>query len=117
MDNPTITAHRLYHVIYHVGDTLNLSTKGLEGYASLTDDALTITGPTRVELPIRELRAAELFRLQGLMRCIRISHESGTIYLSVVRFVLFGGYFALGDFLATGELAHRLRAVISAGLH
>jgi hypothetical protein len=115
MDNATVMAHRLYRVIYHVGETLNLRTKGLKGYASLTDEAVTITGPTRVELAIPELRAAELFRLHGLMRCIRISHERGTIYVSVVHLVLFGGYFALGNFLGTGELTRRLRAAIGAG--
>jgi hypothetical protein len=103
---------RSYRVIYHVGDTLNLQTKGLEGRASLTHCKLTITGPFPVELPIGELRAAEIFRLHGLGRFIRISHERGTIYVSVVRFVLFGGYFASINFFGTGELACRLCAAI-----
>jgi hypothetical protein len=103
---------RPYRVIYHIGDALNLQTKSLEGRASLTQDELTITGPSPVELPIRELRAAELFRLHGLGRFIRISHERGTIYVSVVRFVLFDGYFASINFLRTGELARRLRDAI-----
>ncbi len=107
-------AHRTYRVIYHIGDTLNLRTKALEGRASLTQDVLTITGPSPVELPIRELRSAELFRLHGLGRCIRISDGRGTVYISVVRFVLFGGYFALINFFRTGELARRLREAIGA---
>jgi hypothetical protein len=102
-------------VIYHVGDTLSLQTKGLEGRAALTQDALTITGPSPVEVPIRELRGAELFRLHGLGRFIRISHVQGTVYVSVVRFVLFGGYFASINFFRTGELARRLREAIKAG--
>src|SRR5262245_4373066 len=101
-----------YPVIYHIGDTLNLETKALEGRASLTEDGLTITGPSPVALPIRQLRAAELFRLHGLGRCIRISHEKGTIYVSVVRFVLFGGYFASINFFRTGELARQLREAL-----
>jgi hypothetical protein len=113
-DNATVNAHRTYRVIYHVGDTLNLRTKGLEGRAALTQDALTITGPSPVEVPIRELRGAELFRLHGLGRFIRISYERGTVYVSVVRFVLFGGYFASINFFRTGELARRLRAAIEA---
>jgi hypothetical protein len=104
-----------YPVIYHIGDTLNLGTKALEGRASLTQDGLTIAGPSPVELPIRDLRAAELFRLHGLGRCIRISHERGTIYVSVVRFVLFGGYFAAINFFQTGEFARRLREAIGRG--
>jgi hypothetical protein len=109
------TKSRSYRVIYHIGDTLNLQTKALQGRASLTQDKLTITGPFPVELPIRELHAAELFRLHGLGRCIRISHERGTVYVSVVRFVLFGGYFASINFLQTGELARRLREAIGGG--
>ncbi|MGY3618972.1 hypothetical protein [Bradyrhizobium sp. USDA 10063] len=104
----------LYRVIYHIGDTLNLQTKGLEGRAALTQDALTITGPSPIEVPIRELRSAELFRLHGLGRCIRISHDRGTVYLAVVRVVLFGGYFASINFFQTGKLARRLREAIAA---
>jgi hypothetical protein len=107
-------AHRTYRVIYHVGDTLNLRTKALEGRASLTQDALVITGPCLVELSVRQLRTVELFRLHGLGRCIRISHEGGTVYVSVVRFVLFGGYFASINFFRTGELARRLRMAVGA---
>jgi hypothetical protein len=106
--------HRTYRVIYHVGDTLNLRTKALEGRAVLTQDALTITGPSPVEVPVRELRGVELFRLHGLGRTIRISYERGTVYLSVARFVLFGGYFASINFFRTGELARRLREAIAA---
>ena len=97
--------------MYHVGETLNLRTKVLRGRASQSHDALTISGPSAIQLPIRQLRAAELFRLHGLGRCVRISHEQGTVYVSVVRFVLFG-YFAVGNFLRTGELARRLREAI-----
>jgi len=113
-DNAIVKTHRTYRVIYHVGDTLNLRTKALEGRASLTQDVLTITGPSPVELRIRELRSAELFRQHGLGRCIRISDERGIVYISVVRFVLFGGYFALINFFRTGELARRLREAIGA---
>ena len=106
-------ADRTYRVLYHIGDTVNLRTRALEGRAALSPDALTITGPSPVELPVRELRGAELFRLHGLGRCIRISHDRGTIYVSVIRFMLFG-YFALINFFGTGELARRLREATGA---
>jgi hypothetical protein len=70
-----MNTHRTYHVIYHIGDTLNLRTKVLEGRAALTQNALTITGPSPVEVPVRELRGAELFRLHGLGRFIRAGHR------------------------------------------
>ena len=103
-----------YRVIYHIGDTLNVRTKGLEGRAALTEDALTITGPLPIEVPIRELRGAELFRLHGLGRVIRISHDRGIVYLAVVRFALFGGYFASINFFQTGKLVRRLREAVEA---
>ena len=104
-------AGRTYRVMYHVGGALNLRTRVLQGRVSLTEDSLTITGPVPVEVPLREVRAAELFRLHGLGRCVRISHEKGIVYVSVVRFVLFG-YFAVITFLRTGELARRLRETV-----
>ena len=109
MDKAKVYAYR---VIYHVGDTIDLRTKGLQGRASLSQDAFTISGPLPVELPVGELRAAEVFRLHGLGRFIRVSHAKGIIYVSVVRFVLFGGYFASINFFRTGELARRLREAI-----
>jgi len=102
-----------YRVLYHIGDTLDLRTEALAGRAALTPEVLTISGPSPVELPIREVRSAELFRLHGLGRCIRISYDRGTVYVAVIRFMLFG-YFALINFLRTGELAGRLREVIEA---
>jgi hypothetical protein len=45
-DDATVKAHRTYRVLYHVGDTLNLRTKALEGRVALTQDAITITGPS-----------------------------------------------------------------------
>jgi hypothetical protein len=46
--------------------------------------------------------------MHGLGRCIKISYDKGTVYISVIRFQLFG-YFALINFFGTGELAGRLR--------
>lgn len=102
-----------YRVLYHVGDSVSLRTKALKGRLALTQDVLKITGPSPVELPVRELRSAELFRLHGLGRCIRISHDSGTLYVSVIRFLLYG-YFAVINFFRTGDLARRLRDAIGA---
>jgi len=108
------TADGPYHVLYHIGETVGLRTKALEGHAELTEDVLKISGPTPIDLPIRALRSAELFRLHGLGRCIRISHGNGTVYLSVIRLLLFG-YFAIINFFQTGELARRLRDAIVSG--
>jgi hypothetical protein len=100
-----------YRVLYHVGDSVSLRTKALEGRLALTHDVLKITGPSPVELSVRELRSAELFRLHGLGRCIRISHDNGTLYVSVIRFLL-SGYFSAINFFGTGDLARRLRDAI-----
>jgi len=102
---------RAYRVMYHLGDEIGLRTRVLSGRAALASDTFTIDGPSPVALPLRTLRTAELFRLHGLGRCIRIRHDAGTMYVSVVRFVVFG-YFAVINFFRTGELARRLRDAI-----
>jgi hypothetical protein len=80
----------------------------MAGRVVLTEDALTVAGPSPLQLPVRDIRSAELFRMHGLGRCIKISYDKGTVYISVKRFQLFG-YFALINFFGTGELAGRLR--------
>jgi hypothetical protein len=75
-----VNAHRTYRVIYHVGDTLNLKTKVLEGRAALTQTALTITGPSPVEVPVRELHGAELLRLHGLARIMHHARPFRTCF-------------------------------------
>jgi hypothetical protein len=104
----TMKAQRAYRVIYHIGDTVDLRTKAMVGRVLLTEDALTVAGPSPLQLPVRDIRSADLFRMHGLGRCIKISYDKGTVYISVIRFQLFG-YFALINFFGTGELAGRLR--------
>jgi hypothetical protein len=94
----------MHRVMYYVGDALSLRTKVLDGRASLTQDALTITGPYPVDLRLRELHGAELFRLHGLGRWIRVSHGKGTVFISVACFILFGGYLRRSTFSGPGKL-------------
>ena len=104
-----------YRVMYHVGDEIGIRTKVLTGTATVGQEALTIVGPVLVTIPFSDLHAAQLFRLHGLGRCIRVSHTGGVLYIAVVRFVILG-LFATINFLRTGELARRLSAATPPGV-
>jgi hypothetical protein len=52
-----------------------------------------------------------LFRLHGLARMLKVTHEGGTLFVSVVRFSLFG-LFMVVNFFATRRLKEELEAAI-----
>jgi hypothetical protein len=100
-----------YKVLYHVGEAVGLKTKAAVGRLSLEDGHLLIRGETPVSIDLGALRSVELFRLHGTGRMLRVVHTEGTLFVSVIRFCLFG-LFAVGNFFATGQLKEELQAVI-----
>jgi hypothetical protein len=103
-----------YKVLYHQGDAIGLASKVTVGRLSLEEDGLVIRGPAAVSIPFNALHSVELFRLHGTGRMLRIGHEGGTLFVSVIRFCLFG-YFAVINFFATGKLLRELEGVIREG--
>ena len=57
-----------------------------------------------MNLAPQSIRSAELFRLQGLGRMIRIEHAGGTLFLTVVVRFCIAGQFATINFFKTGKL-------------
>jgi hypothetical protein len=102
-----------YKVIYHVGESIGMKTKGAVGRLSLDEKCLLITGDKGVSIPIESLRSAELFRMHGTGRCLKIGHAGGTLFVTVIRFSFFG-FFALVTFFATGTLHEELDEAIRA---
>jgi hypothetical protein len=98
-----------YQVFFHRGDELTLKTRVMKGYAQLDDSGLHIDGPGGFDIPRGELQQAELFRLHGLGRVIRIEHRQGRLFLAVTRLMI--GQFALLNFFKTGALHGELAAV------
>lgn len=98
-----------YRVFFHQGPELALKTRVEKGTAWLDDLGLHIDGPPEVLIPAGDLLEAELFRLHGLGRVIRIEHRAGRLYLAVVRLMI--GQFALINFFKTGDLHKQLAAV------
>ena len=96
-------------VFYHRGDELTLKTRVMKGYARLDDSALHIEGPGGFDIPLGELQEAELFRLHGLGRVIRVEHRQGRLFLAVIRLMI--GQFAFINFFKTGALHKDLVAV------
>jgi len=100
-----------YKVLNHEGAEIGLKTKGKTGRLSLEGGYLRIRGEPEVSIPLETLHSVELFRLHGTARMLKIVHERGTLFVSVIRFSLFG-FFMVVNFFATGQLKQELEAVI-----
>ena len=101
-----------YKVIFHAGDNISVETKVKTGRLSMTETNLAVTGRDPFSLPLSSLQSVGLFRLHGTGRMLRIVHDRGTLFVSVVRFCLFG-QFAIINFFGTGKLKDELEAAIS----
>ena len=100
-----------YKVLYHVGESVSLKTKGATGRLSIEDDRLLIRGPPEISIPFESLRSVELLRMHGTGRMLKIEHATGRLFVSVIRFNLFG-LFAVVNFFGTGRLEKELQVVI-----
>jgi hypothetical protein len=100
-----------YKVLYHQGVEIDLRTKAMVGRLSLEDGRILIRGEPEISIPVRALRSVELFRLHGTGRMLKVVHEGGTLFVSVIRFSLFG-LFAVVNFFGTGRLQDELQAAI-----
>lgn len=102
-----------YKIMFHSGDSIDMKTKAKTGFLVLGETALEISGDESICIAFSEITDVDLFRLHGLGRMIKIQHSSGTLFVSVVRFVLFG-YFATVNFFRTGQLNNELKAAVEA---
>jgi hypothetical protein len=98
-----------YKVFFHRGSELGIKTKVAKGRAWLDDDGLHVEGPEALTIPRKDVLEAELFRLHGLGRVIRVDYRGGRIFLAVVRLMI--GQFAFINYFATGALHRQLAAV------
>jgi hypothetical protein len=73
--------------------------------------AFHIEGPDGFTIPSKDIVEADLFRLHGLGRVIRVDYQGGRVFLAVVRLMI--GQFAFINFFATGSLHKQLSAIAS----
>jgi hypothetical protein len=64
-----------YKVFFHQGAELGLKTRVMRGHAWIDDAGLHISGASEILIPNTDLLSAELFRLHGLGRVIRVEHR------------------------------------------
>jgi hypothetical protein len=118
-----------YSVFFHRGDDLTLKTRVMKGRAWVDEVGLHIaipncaktaqSGSPGVEapqafiIPADEVISAEIFRLHGLGRVIRVEHKGGRLFLAVVRLMI--GQFAFINFFKTGTLQKEIAAIAKSG--
>lgn len=93
-----------FKVLFHEGADVSLATRGRTGWLVLTPDAVGIDCDPPVVITNEALRSVELFRMHNTGQMLKVTHSGGTLFITVVRFSLFG-LFALVNFFATRELA------------
>jgi hypothetical protein len=99
-----------YKVFFHQGAELGLKTRVQRGEAWIDESGLHISGSGReISITRADFLDAELFRLYGLGRVIRVEHRNGRLFLSVIRFMI--GQFASINFFRTGTLLIELSAL------
>lgn len=98
-----------YKVFFYRGTELGLKSRVEKGQAWLDNAGLHIEGPDGFTIPNNDILEAELFRLHGLGRVIRLDYREGRVFLSVVRLMI--GQFAFINFFKTGALHKELAAI------
>ena len=99
-----------YKVFFYRGTELGLKTRVEKGQAWLDSSGVHIEGPDGFTIPNNDILEAELFRLHGLGRVIRLDYRGGRVFLSVVRLMI--GQFAFINFFKTGALHSQLAAIL-----
>jgi len=97
-----------YKVMFHEGPDVGIKTKMSTGWLTIADGEIKISGPEPLSRSLASVRSVGLFRLHGLGRMVRITHDNGTLFVTVVRFCI-AGQFASVDFFKTGKLVALIR--------
>jgi hypothetical protein len=100
-----------YKVAFYSGHEVTIKTRMEKGYAWLDDKGLYLDGPSnQLFISKTEVLSAEIFKLHGTASVIRVEHRGGTLFLSVIRFLI-GGQFMLVNFYGTLKLQEQLEAI------
>lgn len=100
-----------YRVFYHHGPELGLTTSVAKGRMEMDDHSIIILNEGKPsKIPFNEIGDVQLIRLHKIGRVIRLKHNKGTLFVSVIRFMI--GQFAVINFLATGTVFERIRSAV-----
>lgn len=94
--------------MYIVAEDVCLKHKALTGVLELLEDRISITGPTKLSLPIDTISDVRILRLFMRGLTLRVRCPQTTVFLTVTRINLFGAV-ALVDFFKTRELLAKLK--------
>lgn len=100
-----------YRIFYHHGPELGLATQVAKGALDIEENAITIkSGGDSYPIAFHNIEDVQLIRLHKIGRVIRLKHNKGTHFVSVIRFMI--GQFALINFLATGRVFDRIQSAV-----
>lgn len=103
-----------YKIMYHFGKTIGLKDKVDEGIMVLKNDQIWIKGKENLSIPFAIITSAEGYRLHGLGQMVKITYDEKVLYVSVVRFCLFG-CFAMVNLFATLEVLKNIKSKVNKG--
>lgn len=100
-----------FPVFFHHGPELGLTTSVAKGRIEMDDNSIIIFDKGRpTQISFNEIEDVQLIRLHKIGRVILLKHSKGTLFVSVVRFMI--GQFAVINFLATGTVFKRIQSAI-----
>jgi hypothetical protein len=100
-----------YRIFFHHGPDLNFSTKVERGRMEVDSHAVTFIGEANpIRISFGQIKDIQLIRLHKIGRVVRIDHENGTSFLSVIRLMI--GRFAITNFYTTGRAFKRIKDAV-----
>ncbi len=100
-------------VLFHIGDSMTLQTKGDSGQLNITPDSISIRADASVEIKFASMQKVEWTTMPGGGHMVKIAYGHGTtMYLCATR-INWGGMFVIVNYSTTRELYEYIANKIS----
>jgi len=100
-----------YKIFYHLGDELSSKTRVKTGFLIISEENLYLTESNSHIKSINNIVRVELAKIPGGGHCIKIYCNDCILYISVIRFCLFGS-FVLVNYHKTIEVYKKLERLL-----
>jgi hypothetical protein len=99
-----------YKVFYHFGNELSSKTKVKMGVLIISENDIYLKESNSNIMKLIDIKKTELITILGGGHCIKIYCLDFSVFISVIRFCLFGS-FALVNYYKTMEVYKKLESV------